>query len=137
MSTSALAQLINPHRPYLNLGLWTCQLALALFFVLAGFAKLTQSMESLTLLMPWPSLASPGFVRGLGMAELVMGLMVLSPLVSWRVGRPILLLATAGIMALEIIMLMLHLTDMNIELALANLILLGLTLPVFWFRRHV
>jgi len=117
--------------------LWACQAGLAMFFIAAGYAKLTESMENLTVLMQWPALTSPGFVRVLGVIELTMAVMVLTPLISWRMGRPILLLATSCLMALEIIMLMLHALDQNLGLALANLVLLAITIPVFWFRRHV
>jgi hypothetical protein len=117
--------------------LWTFQGLLAMFFIAAGYAKLTESMDNLTVLMQWPAMARPGFVRALGMVELVMALMVLTPLLSWRVGRPVLLLATACLMALEIIMLMLHMIDMNLSLALINLALLAMTIPVFWYRRHI
>ena len=64
---------------YKNLGLWTFQGWIAMFFIAAGYAKLTESMENLTVLMHWPALASVNFVRGLGVVEIVLALMVLSP----------------------------------------------------------
>ena len=137
MTTSSLTAPSKARLHYLNMALWIFQGLLAMFFIAAGYAKLTESMDNLTVLMQWPAMARPGFVRALGMVELVMALMVLTPLLSWRVGRPVLLLATACLMALEIIMLMLHMIDMNIGLALINLILLAITIPVFWYRRHI
>jgi hypothetical protein len=137
MITSSLTAPSKARLHYLNMTLWTFQGLLAMFFIAAGYAKLTESMDNLTVLMQWPAMARPGFVRALGMVELVMALMVLTPLLSWRVGRPVLLLATACLMALEIIMLMLHMIDMNLSLALINLALLALTIPVFWYRRHI
>ena len=121
---------------YRNLGLWTFQGWIAMFFIAAGYAKLTESMENLTVLMHWPALASVNFVRGLGVVEIVLALMVLSPLVSWRFGRPLLLTASVGLLALQTIMLILHATELNIGLALTNLFLIAITAPVFWFRRH-
>lgn len=124
-------------KPYLNLTLWTFQGWLAMFFIAAGYAKLTESMTNLTLLMQWPALASPNFVRGVGIVELVLAAMVIAPLISWRVGRPLVLIAAAGLLGLEAIMLVVHAIDMNIGLALTNLFLLVITAPVLWYRRHV
>ena len=137
MTTSSLPASSGPRSPYLNLALWTFQAWLAMFFIGAGYAKLTESMANLTLLMQWPAMASPAFIRGLGVVEIVLAVMVLTPLVSWRLGRPILLVAAAGLIALETVMLILHALDLNIGLALINLFLLGITIPVFWYRRHV
>lgn len=137
MTSRSLPASFRPRNPYLNLTLWTFQGWLAMFFIAAGYAKLTESMENLTVLMQWPALASPGFVRGMGLAELVMALMVLAPLFSWRIGRPVLLIATAGLLALETVMLLLHALDLNLGLALTNLFLLAITAPVFWYRRNM
>ncbi|MND94550.1 hypothetical protein D3C80_867700 [compost metagenome] len=62
--------------------------------------------------------------------------MVLSPLVSWRFGRPLLLTASVGLLALQTIMLILHGMELNVGLALTNLFLIAITAPVLWFRRH-
>ncbi|WP_312782713.1 DoxX family protein [Brevundimonas sp.] len=121
---------------YLNLALWTFQGWIAMFFIAAGYAKLTESMENLTVLMHWPAMASVNFVRGLGVVEIVLALMVLSPLVSWRFGRPLLLTASVGLLALQTIMLILHGMELNVGLALTNLFLIAITAPVLWFRRH-
>ena len=121
---------------YANIALWTLQGWIAMFFIAAGYAKLTESMENLTVLMHWPAMASVNFVRGLGVVEIVLALMVLSPLVSWRFGRPLLLTASVGLLALQTIMLILHATELDVGLALTNLFLIAITAPVLWFRRH-
>ena len=107
-----------------------------MFFIAAGYAKLTESMENLTVLMHWPALASTSFVRGLGVVEIVLALMVLAPLVSWRFGRPLLMTASVGLLALQTIMMILHAMELDIGLALTNLFLISITAPVLWFRRH-
>lgn len=120
---------------YLNLTLWTFQGWIAMFFIAAGYAKLTESMENLTVLMHWPAMASASFVRGLGVAEIVLAVMVLAPLISWRFGRPLLLTAAAGLLALETVMLGVHALNLDLGLALTNLFLIAITAPVLWFRR--
>lgn len=136
MTSTTLTPSARAKSDYLNLTLWTFQGWIAMFFIAAGYAKLTESMENLTVLMHWPAMASANFVRGLGVVEVVLAVMMLAPLVSWRFGRPLLLTASVGLLALQSIMLILHATELNIGLALTNLFLIGITAPVFWFRRH-
>jgi hypothetical protein len=137
MTSTTLTPRSRAKADYLNLTLWTFQGWIAMFFIAAGYAKLTESMENLTVLMHWPALASVSFVRGLGVVEIVLAVMMLAPLISWRFGRPLLLTASVGLLALQSIMLILHATELDIGLALTNLFLIAITAPVFWFRRHL
>ena len=136
MTSTTLTPRSRAKSDYLNLALWTFQGWIAMFFIAAGYAKLTESMENLTVLMHWPAMASVNFVRGLGVVEIVLAVMMLAPLISWRFGRPLLLTASVGLLALQSIMLILHATELDIGLALTNLFLIAITAPVFWFRRH-
>lgn len=136
MTSTTLTPHSRAKSDYLNLTLWTFQGWIAMFFIAAGYAKLTESMENLTVLMHWPAMASVNFVRGLGVVEIVLALMVLAPLVSWRFGRTLLLTASVGLLALQSIMLILHGMELNVGLALTNLFLIAITAPVLWFRRH-
>ena len=136
MTSTTLTPHSRAKSDYLNLTLWTFQGWIAMFFIAAGYAKLTESMENLTVLMHWPALASVSFVRGLGVVEIVLAVMMLAPLISWRFGRPLLLTASVGLLALQSIMLILHGMELNVGLALTNLFLIAITAPVLWFRRH-
>lgn len=136
MTTSTLTHRARHRADYLNLALWTFQGWIAMFFIAAGYAKLTESMTNLTVLMTWPALASETFVRGLGVAELVLAVMVLTPLISWRFGRPLLLTATAGLLVLEVAALAFHAIDLDVGLALTNVFLIAITAPVLWLRRR-
>jgi len=117
-----------------NLALWTLQGWIAMFFIAAGYAKITEPMTNLVALMNWPALVSPAFVRGLGLAEIVLALGVLAPLASWKIGRPILVVAAAGLVVLETIMLGVHAFGLDISLALVNVFLLAITIPVLLGR---
>ena len=133
------SQAITPIRSrlsasYRNLTLWTLQGWLAMFFIAAGYAKLTEPMTNLVELMRWPALTSEAFVRGLGVAEIGLALLVVAPLVSWKFGRPLLIVAASGLLALETVMLGIHLTGMDIGLAATNVALIAITLPVLWKR---
>ena len=120
---------------YRNLTLWTLQGWIAMFFVAAGYAKLSEPMANLVDLMGWPALVVPNLVRGLGIAEIVLAVLVLAPLVSWKHGRPLVVMAASGPLALEVIMLSVHAFSFDIGLALTNLALLAITIPVLLGRR--
>ena len=119
---------------YRNLTLWTLQGWIAMFFIAAGYAKLSEPMTNLVELMRWPALASENMVRGLGVAEIILAVLVLAPLVSWRHGRPLLVVAAAGLLALETIMLGVHALGLEGGLALTNVVLIAITAPVLWCR---
>jgi hypothetical protein len=119
---------------YRNLTLWTLQGWIAMFFIAAGYAKLSEPMANLVELMKWPALAPEAMVRGLGVAEIVLAVLVLAPLVSWKHGRPLLVMAATGLLALEVVMLAVHATGMDVGPAVTNLILIAMTATVLWKR---
>ncbi|MCV0414487.1 MAG: doxX family protein [Brevundimonas sp.] len=120
---------------YKNIALWTLQGWLAMFFIAAGYAKLTESMTNLITLMGWPAVAPENMVRGLGVVEIVLALGVLTPLISWRAFRPVLLTSTVGLIILEAVMLAVHALSQDIGLAVVNAVLLAITVPVLLGRR--
>ena len=119
---------------YRNLTLWTLQGWIAMFFIAAGYAKLSEPMANLVELMKWPALAPENLVRGLGVAEILLAGLVLAPLLSWKHGRPLLVVAAAGLLALETIMLAIHAVGMEFGLAATNLALIAITGPVLAMR---
>lgn len=120
---------------YRNLALWTLQGWVAMFFLAAGYAKLSEPMDNLVTLMTWPAYASESLVRGLGLVEMVLALGLLAPLASWTLGRWPLLVSAAGLIVLETVMLAVHAVQMDAGLALTNLALLAITVPVLLGRR--
>ncbi|MBL0947849.1 DoxX family protein [Brevundimonas sp.] len=119
---------------YLNLTLWTLQGWVAMFFVAAGYAKLTEPVSTLTALMGWPQHVPVDLVRGVGLAEIVLAVMLLTPLISWRLGRPLLIVAAAGLLVLQTVMLGVHAVSGDLGHSGVNLALLAATAPVLWFR---
>ena len=130
--TAARARALTEYR---NFALWTMQGWIAMFFIAAGYAKLSEPMDNLIVLMSWPALVSEALVRGLGLAELVLAVGVLAPLASWRIGRPILMISATGLALLETVMLGVHAIGFDIGLAVVNLLLLAITIPVLLGRR--
>lgn len=121
---------------YRNLSLWTLQGWAAMFFFAAGYAKLTEPMNNLIALMTWPGLVSDSLVRGVGLVEMALAIGMLAPLASWKLGRWPLLVSAAGLVGLETIMLVLHAVTLDWGLAVTNLILLAITVPVLLGRRR-
>lgn len=109
MTTSTFTTAPSRNRAaYANIALWTLQGWIAMFFIAAGYAKLTEPMTNLINLMGWPAVAPENMVRGLGVVEIVLAMGVLSPLISWRVGRPLLLTSAVGLIVMEATMMMIH-----------------------------
>ncbi|MEH6698775.1 MAG: DoxX family protein [Brevundimonas sp.] len=119
---------------YLNLTLWTLQGWVAMFYIAAGYAKLTEPLSTLTALMNWPQHVPADLVRGVGLAEIVLAIMLLTPLISWKIGRPLLIVAAAGLLVLQTVMLGVHAVSGDIGHSIVNLALLAATAPVLWFR---
>ncbi len=120
---------------YRNLALWTLQGWTAMFFFAAGYAKLTEPLDNLVTLMTWPALVSENLVRGIGIVEIALALGMLAPLVSWKLGRWPLLVSASGLVALESVMLTVHAIGLDLGLALTNVALLAITIPVLLGRR--
>ena len=55
---------------------------------------------------------------------------------SWKQGRPLVVMAASGPLALEVIMLAIHATGMDVGPALTNLALIAMTATVLWKRAH-
>ncbi|WP_340647312.1 DoxX family protein [Phenylobacterium sp.] len=133
------AQTLSPARSrlnasYRNLTLWTLQGWIAMFFIAAGYAKVSEPMTNLVELMRWPALVTPNLVRGLGVAEIILAVLVLAPLLSWKHGRPLLVVAAGGLLVLETVMLTVQATGLDISLAVTNLVLIAMTATVLWKR---
>ena len=121
---------------WINAALWTFQGWLTMFFVAAGFAKLTEPMNHLIVLLGWPEVASETFVRAFGAAELALAALMLVPLAGWKIGRPVVIIGAAALILIQLGFLATHLARIEIGLAVMNLLLLGITVPVFFGRRR-
>lgn len=148
MSTTLSPQPV-PHRPrpalspaqlrlranYRNLALWTLQGWAAMFYLAAGYAKLSEPVDNLIALMTWPAYVSESLVRGIGLVEIVLALGLIAPRASWKYGRWPLLVSATGLIVLETVMLAIHAVQLDAGLALTNLALLAITVPVLLGRR--
>lgn len=120
---------------YRHLGLWVLQGWLAMFFMGAAIAKLSQPHELLVHLMQWPEFFDAGAVRLAGAVEMALALGILAPLVSWRLFGPVLLLCTAAMLLEALIMGGYHLIMGHPGLAAVNVILAAFAGGVLYGRR--
>ena len=135
MSSQALSpSQVRLRASYRNLTLWTLQGWLSMFFLAAGWAKATEPLPTLVELMGWPALVPLEMVQGLGLAEIVLAVLLLAPLASWQWGRPLMVTAAGGLLALQTVMLGVHAAALDVVTAFTNLGLIAVTAPVMWMR---
>lgn len=119
---------------YANMLLWSLQGWVAMFFIAAGYTKLTEPLPLLTVLMGWPAGIDLGAIRLLGSLELGLAFLSLAPLISWRAGRPLLLGCAGILLVLEVMAFGLHAWRGDVGLAIVNVALIGITAPILVFR---
>lgn len=105
---------------YRHLALWVLQSWLAMFYIAAGYAKLTQPQEMLAVLMVWPADAGQTTVRLIGGVELALAVGMVSPLLSWRLFLRLMLIAGLGLTAEATLMAIYHAASQHPGLALVN-----------------
>lgn len=110
-------------RFYRHVFLWVLQGWLAMFYLGAAFAKLSQPHDLLSYLMGWPARVDPGLVGAIGWLELALAVGVISPIVSWRRCRPALLIGAAGLLCEALLMGGYHALSGHVALTLVNVVL--------------
>ncbi len=109
--------------------LWTVQVLLALAFLMAGFMKLTQPIATLNKRMAWTTAVAPGFVRFVGLAELLGGIGLILPMLTGIL--PWLTIAAAvGLSIVMVGAVIFHLTRHEASHVPGNIVLLVLALIV-------
>lgn len=115
---------------YRDLSLWVLQAWLALFYIGAGYAKLSQPQELLALLMTWPGQVDASRLHAVGWVEITLAASVVTPLISWRLFRPILLTGALGLLADAVFMMVFHALERDPGLTVVNGLLVVMTLAV-------
>lgn len=116
--------------------LWTLHGWVAIFFFASGYAKLTEDMSLLSLLMGWPAMTDAVVVRAVGWAEIGLAVALMMAIAVGRRGRfatqattVILLLNTTG-------MSLYYLSRADPGLTVTNLVLTGLGLAILVGHRR-
>lgn len=119
---------------WLNPLLWTLQGWLAMFYIAAGYAKLSEPRNLLITLLTWPKAVSAEWVAAIGVCEILLALGVLTPLISTKTFRPVLLVSAAGLLVDAIAMAGVHAVLDDIGLAAVNLALIAMSATLLWGR---
>lgn len=119
---------------YRHLFLWVLQTWLAMFYLGAGYTKLSQPRDMLALMMTWPARVDVGLLHLIGWVEIGLALGVVAPLISWSIFRPLLLIGATGLLIDAGFMAVFHAFERDSYLALLNGLLLVVTLTVIGGR---
>lgn len=121
-------------RLYSHLFLWVMQSWLAMFYIGAGYAKLTQKHDLLALMMTWPAQVDTELLRVIGGIETALALFIVAPLMSWSLFRSVMLVGAIGLLAVAGGMVVFHTLNGDIFLAAVNCVLLLMSLIILLGR---
>ena len=106
---------------------------LAMFYIGAGYAKLTQKHDLLALMMTWPAQVDTELLRVIGGVETALALFIVAPLISWSL-RSVMLVGAIGLLAVASGMIVFHTLNGDIFLAAVNCVLLLMSLIILLGR---
>lgn len=117
----------------MNIALWIVQSLLAVMFLMAGANKLFQSAEELVKMLPWVTSVPSGFVKFIGISELLGGIGLLLP--SLLRIKPILTsYAAIGLALVMLFASIFHISRGEYSVIGMNFVLMALALFVAWGR---
>jgi hypothetical protein len=117
----------------MNTALWIAQILLALAFGAAGVIKATQPHEKLVASMGWAGDYSPGFVKFVGVVEVLAALGLILPAVTGV--APILTpIAASGLAVAQAGAIAVHVRRKEPQFIIGNLVLIALAVFVAWGR---
>jgi len=117
-----------------NIGLWIVQVALAVFYGMAGVMKLTQPIEGLVASgMAYAGDYPELLTRFIGTMEVLGAIGIILPAAT-RIAPRLTPLAALGFSAIQVLAIGLHTTRGEFTILPFNLVLLALSLLVLWGR---
>jgi len=129
-------QMLPRRRPiWKRAALWTLQGWLAMFYVAAGFAKLTEPQSNLDLLIPWSAFTNRSLVSVAGWLEIIWSAGMLSPLFSSKIFGPVMRVSAMAIFVWAVCFALIHAYLSQVGLVAVNVILAGLSGAVILMSR--
>ena len=117
----------------MNIALWVIQALLAIAFLGAGIRKITQSQAKLTQSMLWVASTPLGFVRFIGIAEILGAIGLIIPAVT-KIAPWLTPVAAIGLAITMVSAALLHMMRKEYAMMTPSIILLLLTLVVILGR---
>ncbi len=119
-----------------NIGLWAAQVLLALFYLYAGYNKLTQPIDALATMGMGFVLAVPELLtRFIGLAEVLGAAGLILPAAT-RILPRLTPLAALGLSTIQVLAILLHASRGEFMVLPMNVVLLALSLFVLWGRER-
>ena len=121
--------------PALHISLWLVQALLGVLFIATGVWKLLTPLAELATMIPWAGQVPPGFLLAIALIDLLGGVGLLLPALS-RIKPGLTVLAALGCALLQLCAIVFHLSRGEAKNTPFNVLLVGLSLYVFWGRRY-
>ncbi len=119
----------------MNITLWICQVLLSIIFTMVGFMKLFMPVSKLSENMKWVSDFPTSFVRCLGLAELLIGLLIILPRVIKSVPFSVTNYSSYAIVVVMIGAMALHIRRGEYNMIISPLIFIVLAVLVIYFLK--
>lgn len=120
-----------------HLAMWTLQAWLAMVFLGAAYAKLTQPPHLLEIQLGWPKAVDMVFVWAVGAVELGLGLGLLAPALSWRLFGPVMTVAALSAAGAGFGMAIVHIVRHEVGFAALNVAIAAAAITVVVVRRRL
>lgn len=119
-----------------TIGLWAVQVLLALFYLYAGYNKLTQPIDALAAMnMGFVLFVPEWLTRFIGLAEVLGAAGLILPAAT-RILPRLTPLAALGLSTIQVLAILLHASRGEFMVLPLNLVLLALSLFVLWGRER-
>lgn len=118
----------------LNIALWAAQAIIALMFIMPGFMKMFQPIQSLSEMLPWAGEVPAGVVRGLGLLDLLGGVGIILPSLL-RFKPELTIWAAYGTILLMVSAIIFHLSRGEASVIGFNVFLIMLLAFIAWGRK--
>jgi hypothetical protein len=118
----------------LSIALWIVQALLALTFAGTGVWKLVTPVPDLAAMIPWAGQVAPSFLIMTAVVDLAGGLGIVLPSLT-RIQPRLTLLAALGCALLQVCAIVFHASRGELANTPFNVVLVALSLFVFWGRR--
>jgi len=125
---------VNEPSKSIRVSLWIVQALLFLLFAGTGVWKLATPVAQLAAKMPWMGQVPRAFLQATGVIDLFGGVGILLPSLT-RIQPRLTLLAALGCAALQVCAIVFHISRGEAGSTPFNVVLVGLSLFVFWGRR--
>lgn len=117
----------------LSSALWISQALIALLFIMPGFMKMFQSIESLGAMLPWAGQVSPLVVRLLGFIDLLAGVGIIAPSI-FKVRAKLTIYAAYGGILLMFSAIVFHLVRGEASVIGFNFVIVAVLAFIAWGR---